>query len=80
MGASGTDILLSAKALEVFPFSIECKCQEKLNLWDAWEQTKENSTPDQFPLLIVRKNHTEALAIVDAEFFFRFVAEAVKNG
>ena len=33
MGDSGEDILLSPKSRRLFPFSVECKNQEKLNIW-----------------------------------------------
>jgi len=32
MGAGGEDVLLSPKARKYFPFSIECKNQEKINV------------------------------------------------
>ena len=38
MGDSGEDILLSPAARRLFPFSVECKNQEKLNIWGALEQ------------------------------------------
>ncbi len=81
MGASGTDILLSERALQVLPFAIECKCQEKLNLWEAWSQTIMNvEKPNQYPLLIIKRNHSIPLAVVDAELFMKIVAGAVTNG
>ena len=33
MGDSGEDVLLSPKARKLFPFSVECKNQEKLNIF-----------------------------------------------
>ena len=38
MGAGGEDLIMSNAARHKFPFSIECKNQEKLNIWAAWEQ------------------------------------------
>ena len=43
MGANGEDIMLSPYARSKFPYSVECKNQEKLNLWKAWEQTQGNA-------------------------------------
>ena len=42
MGANGEDIMLSPYARSKFPYSVECKNQEKINLWKAWEQTQGN--------------------------------------
>lgn len=38
MGAGGEDLIMARDARKKFPFSIECKNQEKLNIWDAYEQ------------------------------------------
>ena len=43
MGAPGVDILFSEKALEKFPFAVECKNQETLNVWKMMEQAEANS-------------------------------------
>ena len=41
MGDSGEDILLSPAARKLFPFSVECKNQEKLNIWSSLEQAED---------------------------------------
>ena len=69
MGSNGEDIMLSPYARKLFPYSVECKNQEKLNLWSAWSQTEKNSS-DYQPLLIVGKNKHRPLAVVDAEHYF----------
>tara|TARA_R110002096_G_scaffold157433_3_gene322309 strand:+ start:637 stop:1014 length:378 start_codon:yes stop_codon:yes gene_type:complete len=68
MGANGEDIMLSPYARSKFPYSVECKNQEKINLWKAWEQTQGNAE-DYQPLLIVGKNNTKPLAVVDLDYF-----------
>ena len=35
MGESGEDLKLSPAARKLIPYSIECKNQEKLNIWDS---------------------------------------------
>ena len=47
----GDDILLSPAARKLFPFSVECKNQEKLNIWSSLEQTETNAGKHT-PLLI----------------------------
>ena len=37
MGAGGEDLIMARAAREKFPFSIECKNVEKLNVWEAYE-------------------------------------------
>ena len=37
MGAGGEDLIMARAARQKFPFSIECKNVEKLNVWEAYE-------------------------------------------
>ena len=43
MGAGGEDLIMARAERERFPFSVECKNVEKLNVWEAYEQAKSNS-------------------------------------
>ena len=36
MGAGGEDLIMARAARQKFPYSIECKNVEKLNIWDAY--------------------------------------------
>ena len=58
MGDSGEDILLSPAARKLFPFSVECKNQEKLNIWSSLEQAKTNAG-DHKPLLVFKRNRSK---------------------
>ena len=71
MGCGGEDVLLSPKARGKFPFSVEAKNTERLNLHRAYTQCVENSKDLHEPLLIVKKNHSRPLAVVDAEWFIK---------
>ena len=53
MGESGEDIKLSHFARERFPFSVECKAQEKLNIWESLKQAESNSEKGK-PVLLYR--------------------------
>ena len=66
-GANGVDLLLSPRARAAFPYDIEIKNVERLNLWTAWAQTEANATLT--PLLIVARNGQRPLAILDLEAF-----------
>ena len=68
MGASGEDLIMARAARERFPFSVECKNVEKLNVWEAYEQAKSNSN-DYEPIVIMKKNQKKPLVVVDADFF-----------
>ncbi len=68
MGAGGEDVTLSAKAKEVFPFSIECKAQEGYGkLYDAYEQACTFAVG--IPIVVVKSNKKVPLVTLSlAEF------------
>lgn len=54
-GGNGVDIILRGKAKELFPFSVEAKNQEKLDLVSAIEQAKTNVGAGTDWLLVHRR-------------------------
>lgn len=72
MGCGGEDIMLSPLARSRFPFSVECKHVERLNVYEAYNQASTNSKKYE-PVLFMKKNRKKALAVVDAEYFFKLV-------
>jgi|TARA_R110000824_G_scaffold84786_3_gene211218 hypothetical protein len=68
MGASGEDLIMAQSARQKFPFSIECKNQERLNIWTSYKQAQENCGKYE-PILFVKRNNHKPLVIVDAEKF-----------
>ena len=75
MGSQGEDLIMARAAREKFPFSIECKNQESLNVWRAWEQASENSGKYD-PILVIKKNNVKPLVVVDAEYFVNLIKES----
>ena len=68
MGAGGEDLIMARAAREKFPYSIECKNVEKLNVWDAYSQACENSGNYE-PIVVMKKNGKKPLVVVDADYF-----------
>ena len=68
MGAGGEDLIMARSARKKFPYSIECKNQEKVNIWDAYEQAEENSKNYE-PIVILKRNNTKPLVLIDADYF-----------
>jgi hypothetical protein len=68
MGESGADVkLLSKEARNAFPFNIECKNAEAVNVWKAYEQAKTHG--DLEPLLVIKKNGKNPIVVLDAAYF-----------
>ena len=68
MGDSGEDIQLSPAARKIIPYSIECKNQEKLNIWSALEQAEDNSK-EFTPVLIFKRNRSKTYVVLEISDF-----------
>ena len=74
MGDSGEDILLSPAARRLFPYSVECKNQEKLNIWSSLEQAEENSGKHT-PLVIFKRNRSKTYAVLEFKELLKLLDE-----
>jgi hypothetical protein len=74
MGQSGVDIQLSEAALKVYPFAIEVKCQESLNIWAALKQADENKGKHT-PILCFKRNRTEMFVALKFNDFLNLVGD-----
>ena len=74
MGESGEDILLSPAARKLFPFSTECKNQEKLNIWSSLEQSETNSGK-HIPIVIFKRNRSKTYVALEFEKLLELLDE-----
>ena len=74
MGSGGEDLIMSKAARTKFPYSIECKNQESLNIWKAWEQANGNKGLYE-PLVVIKKNGVKPLVVLDAENFLDMIKD-----
>jgi hypothetical protein len=74
IGDSGEDILLSPAARRLFPFSVECKNQEALNIWSSLEQA-ENNSGKHTPLVIFKRNRSKTYAVLEFEELLQLLDE-----
>lgn len=74
-GVKGEDLQLSPKAREIFPFAVEVKNQERLNIWDALEQSKshvkENASKS---ILVFKRNKTPFHVCMEIETFIEIIS------
>ena len=78
MGAGGEDLIMSKAARTKFPYSVECKNQEKLNIWSAWDQANSNRGIYQ-PIVVIKRNGVPPLVVLEAENFLDYVKEFNDN-
>ena len=74
MGESREDILLSPAARKLFPFSTECKNQEKLNIWSSLEQAETNSGK-HIPIVIFKRNRSKTYVALEFEKLLELLNE-----
>lgn len=71
MGSNGVDVQLSTAAHNKFPYAIECKNQEVFGgIYKMYEQAQANKGDGQ-PLLVIKMNGRQPLAVIDADYFIR---------
>lgn len=76
MGVSGSDIQLSTAAKELFPFDVECKNTESLNVWKMMEQSEKNSK--NIPLGVFKRNHSKTYAVLEFDVLMNMLKESNK--
>lgn len=70
MGAGGEDLIMARAARELFPYSIECKNVESLNVWKAYKQASANAGEHE-PIVFIKRNNQTPLVVLDAEYFVK---------
>jgi hypothetical protein len=70
---AGTDIKLSSVARSVFPYSVECKNVERLNIWGALSQAQSNTAAGTTPLLIFGRNRAEPHVAMKLKEFMKLL-------
>ena len=68
MGENGADVKLSSAYEHLFPFSIECKNQEKFHgIYNMIDQARNHSRLS--PLVFIKMNRRKPLVILEADQF-----------
>lgn len=68
MGAPGEDVLFSPLARRIYPFSIECKNVEKINIWEAIKQAESQNRAYK-PMVCFSKNGEDIYVAVKLQDF-----------
>ncbi len=56
-------------------FSFECKNQEKLNIWKALQQSKNDAPARTMPVVVFTKNHETEYIALEFEDFLNIIKE-----
>ena len=73
-GIKGEDLQLSPRARELLPYAFELKNRERLNIWDALEQSKTHiKDPKHKPVLVFRRNRTPFHICLELDTFLEMI-------
>jgi len=62
----GVDIKLSPLAKKKIPFDVECKNQEKINIWSCIKQAEDNSKDEKrIPMVVFRRNNAKTYCVME---------------
>ena len=73
MGPQGEDIILGSESRKKFPLSVECKNQEAVNVWKAYEQCSSNTSKNVESLVIIKRKVAIINCIMNNKLHIFFV-------
>ena len=71
----GEDIILSEKAKNVFRFSVECKNQEKVKIWEAIAQADKNAKDGRTPIVVFSRNNAPTYVAIEFSEFLKLLKD-----
>lgn len=78
MGEQGMDIKLSSRMRSLFPYAIECKSQEKIDLWAALQQAEVNAKKENLaPLLVFKRSRSKVYVAIEITDFLEIVMRSL---
>lgn len=80
MGAGGRDVQLSERALDCFPYAVECKSRAAIAVYGDFAQAEAHvGLGKERPLLVIKQNNSEPLAVVSLKHFMELASESKKT-
>jgi hypothetical protein len=78
MPGSGAFAGFKTDIFTTLPYSFEMKNQEKVQLWEFWKQAKAQETPTRPAVLVIARNNTPPICVVDASTFLGLLVQIKK--
>lgn len=70
---TGRDIKLYGEARDTYPFAIECKKQEAVNVWKSYDQACSHAMVNEIPLLVINRNRSKVLVVIEIDDFMGLI-------
>ena len=72
---------MSTRAEEIYPYSVECKNVEKLNIWAAIDQSRTEAKKNgKTPMVVFTKNHEDTYVAIPIETFLELSSRGRLSG
>lgn len=75
MVLSGAAFGLETDIRTRLPFAFECKNQERVQLWEWWEQAERGRKPFKPPVLVISSNYRPELAVMKLDDWLNVLKE-----
>jgi hypothetical protein len=70
----GADLWLSPKAKEIYPFCIEAKNTETIQIWAAYKQAERHKKdPAEIPIVVYTRNHADVMVTLKFDDFLKLI-------
>jgi|TARA_R110000744_G_scaffold13582_2_gene39401 hypothetical protein len=69
MGVNGPDVMLSPAARRKWPWTVECKSRAAFSVYSIMDQAESSLSPDTKPVVVIKANRKEPLALIYAKDF-----------
>jgi len=79
MGAHGEDCLMSPAARSLLGITVECKARKSLAVYSYYSQASANAPKGMEPVVIIKADRKEPLAVVDAAYFIKLLTKEIKH-
>ena len=73
MPLSGADSMWKGDIRTRLPYSFEAKNQERIQLWDWWDQTRAQCPGGHQPILCISGNFRPILAVIDIDLLLNLL-------
>ncbi len=77
MGSTGIDLMLSSAARERFPFAVESRKREKINVWECIRDAEKHAAKEGLkPLGVIGRNHQKPWAVIPLDILMVILVDA----
>jgi hypothetical protein len=79
MGVTGMDLMLSSAAREKFPFAVESRKREKINVWECIRDAEKHAAKEGLKAMgVIGRNHQRPYALISLDLLMPILLDAYR--